>query len=75
MRAVGDGYEGGRSREEDMDLDLFLQVMDSELGKAEGALTQYNTWSTDPAAVALRTRIDTHRQMRVTLVAVKRGSF
>jgi len=37
------------------DLDMYLSVMDSELRRAEDALTQYNTWSTDPAALALRT--------------------
>ena len=40
------------------DLDVYVSVMNSELRKAEVALTQYNTWSTDPAAIALRTKID-----------------
>ena len=55
------------------DLEMYLSVMDSELRKAEDALTQYNTWSTDPAAIALRTKIDNLQQARVTLVALKRG--
>ena len=55
------------------DLEMYLSAMDSELMKAENALTQYNTWSTDPAAIALRTKIDNLQQARVTLVALKRG--
>ena len=55
------------------DPDMYLSVVDSELRKAEDALTQYNTWSTDPAAIALRTKIDILQQARVTLVALKRG--
>jgi len=56
------------------DLDMYLSVMDSELRKAEDdALTQYNTWSTDPAALALRTKIDNLQQARVSLVTLKRG--
>ena len=50
-----------------------MSVMDSELRKAEDALTQYNTWSTDPAATALRTKIDNLQQARASLVALKRG--
>ena len=55
------------------DLDMYLSVMDSELRKAEDALTQYNTWSTDPAALALRTKINNLQQARVSLVTLKRG--
>jgi len=55
------------------DVDMYLTVMDSELRKAEGALTQYNTWSTDPAAIALRAKIDKLQQARVALVAIKGG--
>jgi len=57
------------------DLDMYLSVMDSELRKAEDALTQYNTWSTDPAAIALRTKIDNLQQARASLVALKRGEL
>ena len=60
----------GRRR---MDLDMYLSVMDSELRKAEEALTQYDTWSTDPAAVALRSKIDNLQQARLALTALKRG--
>jgi hypothetical protein len=52
---------------------MYLSVMDSELKKAEDALTQYNTGSTDPAAFALRTKIDSLQQARVSLVALKRS--
>ena len=55
------------------DLDMYLSVMDQELRKAEDALTQYNTWSTDPATIALRTNIDNPQQARVSLAALKRG--
>jgi len=62
----------GRRRSE---LDMYLSVMDLELRKAEDALTQYNTWSTDPAAIALRTKIDNLQQARVSLLALKRGEL
>ena len=54
------------------DLDMYLSVMGSELKKAEDALSQYNTWSTDPAAIALRTKIDNIQQAHVALVALKK---
>ena len=41
---------------------MYLSVMDSELRKAEDALTRYNMWSTDPAAIALRAKIDNLRR-------------
>jgi len=53
------------------DLDACLSVMDSELRKAEDALAQYDSRSTDPAAIALRTEIDNLQQARVALVALK----
>ena len=37
------------------DMDIYLSVMDSELRKAEDALTQYNMWSTDPVSGPLFT--------------------
>jgi hypothetical protein len=55
------------------DLDMYLSVMDSELGKAGDSLTQHTAWSTDPAAVALRTKIDNLQQARTALLALKRG--
>jgi hypothetical protein len=50
-----------------------LSVMDSELGKAEEASNQYDRWSTDPGAIALRTKIDNLRQARGSLVIIRRG--
>ena len=47
--------------------------MDSELRKAKEALSQYNTWSTDPTVIVLRTKIINLQQGRVSLVALKRG--
>ena len=59
--------QGGRR----VDLDTCLLVMDSESRKAEDGLTKYSSWSTDPAAIALRTKVDNLRQARVALVALK----
>ena len=56
-------------------LNMYLDVMDSELGKVEDALTQYNTWSADSATIALRTTINNIQQARVSLVALKRGEI
>ena len=55
------------------DLDKYLETMDSELREAEEALKQYDGWSTDPKAVALRTKIESFQEARSTLVALKRG--
>ena len=55
------------------DLDMYLNVVDSELRKAEDTLTQYGMWSTDVAAIALRTKIDNLQQARITLSTLKRG--
>ena len=54
-------------------LDMCLSMMDSELKKVEDALEQYNAWSTDPVAVALRTKVDNLQQARVALVGLKEG--
>ena len=56
-----------------MDLDKCLKTLDSELGKAEDALIQYSTWSVDPTAVALRTKIDKLQQARTSLLALMRN--
>ena len=53
------------------DLDACLLVMNSELKKAEDALIRYDSWSTDPDAIALRTKINNLQQARVALVALK----
>ena len=55
------------------DLDKYLETMDSEYREAEEALKQYDRWSTDPKAVALRTKIESSQEARSTLVALKRG--
>ena len=70
LRTVTKEVAQGRRR---TDLDKYLSVMDSEVRKAEDALMQYATWSPDPAAAALRTKIDNIQQARVTLVGLKRG--
>ena len=55
------------------DLDMYLSVIDSELKKAEDLSMQYSTWSTDPAAVTLRVKIDNLQKARGTLVTLKGG--
>jgi len=60
----------GRRR---LDLDRCLKALDAELEKAENALTQYGTWSTDPTALALRTKMDNLRQTRDSLLALMRS--
>ena len=56
------------------DLEMYLSAMDSELMKAENALTQFDAWSTDPAPIALRTKIDNLQQARVSLVALREAT-
>ena len=53
------------------DLDMYLAVMDSERKKAEEKLGKYNTWSTDPEAIGLRTKIDNLKQSKEALSAIK----
>ena len=60
----------GRRR---LDLDMYLLVMDQELRKAEDVLAQYNTWSTDPVAITLQTKINNLQQARVSSVSLNRG--
>ena len=55
------------------DLDKYLATMDSESREAEEALTQYDTWSTDPKALALKAKIESFQEARSTLVALRRG--
>ena len=54
-------------------LDKYLATVDSELRPAAEALTRYDTWSTDPQAVALKVKIESFQEARSTLVAIKRG--
>lgn len=63
--------EAARTRRSEFD--MCLAVVESELRNAEDALMQHNTWSTDPAAVALRTKINNLEQARASLVALKRS--
>ena len=69
LEAITKEIAQGRRR---TDLDRYLKTIDSELRKAEEALTQYTTWSTDPDAVVLR-KIDNLQTARSALVALKRG--
>ena len=55
------------------DLGKYPSKLDSELGEVERALMQYNTWSADPAAVALRTKIENLQEARSTLGNIKGG--
>ena len=55
------------------DLEKYLATMDSELKATEEALTEYNTWSTDPNTVALRNKIDGLQAARSTLVSLRPG--
>ena len=52
-------------------LDMYLSVIDSESKKAQDRLAEYGTLSTDPVAVALRTKVDNLRQARASLIAIK----
>ena len=61
------------ARDGGMDLDLYLSTMDTELRKAEDALNQYETWTTDPPAIALRRKIGNLQQAKDSLAAIKRG--
>ena len=53
------------------DLDMYLSVMDVESKKAEEKLKEYNTWSTDPAAIGLRKKIDCLKQAKEMLSSIK----
>ena len=54
-----------------INLDRYLSMIDSELRKAEDALTQYSRGSTDRAAATLRTKIYGLREARDSLVTLK----
>ena len=55
------------------DFDKYLSAIDSELKKAKDALAQCNKWPTDPAAVALRKRIENLQQDRDALAVPQGG--
>ena len=52
-------------------LDMYFSLADAELKKAEGKLDEYNTWSTDPAAIQLRKKIDCLKQAKEMLSSIK----
>ena len=53
------------------DLDMYLSVVDAGLKNAEEKLKEYNTWSTDPAAIGLRKKIDCLKQAKEMLSFIK----
>ncbi|KAF9784001.1 hypothetical protein BJ322DRAFT_1068077 [Thelephora terrestris] len=55
------------------DVDMYLSVMDSEVKKAKEGLDKHHAWSTDPAAMALRTKVDNIQQAKVSLAALMSG--
>ena len=55
------------------DLEIYQAAVESELTKAEDALTQYTTWSTDAVAVALRTKIENLEEAKQALIALKKS--
>jgi len=61
------------ARDGGTDLDIYLSAMDTETRRAEDASNQYEPWSTDPAAVALRRKIGNLQQAKDTLAAIKRS--
>ena len=60
----------GRRR---IDLERCQKALESEFGKAEGALIQFSTWDTGPTAVALRKKVDNLQQARTSLLALMRS--
>jgi len=61
------------ARDGGTDLNMYLSAMDAESRRAEDALNQYEPWSTDPAAIALRRKIENLQQTKDSLAAIKRG--
>ena len=55
------------------DLDGCSTAVESELRKAEQALTRFNTFSQEPAALALKKKIDNLERAKNTLANLKRG--
>ena len=60
---------GGRR----IDLERCQKALESEFGKAEGALIQFSTWDTGPTSVALRKKIENLQQARTSLLALMRS--
>ena len=55
------------------EVEWYLKRIEAEWNDVEHALMQYATWSTDPTASALRTRIESLEEARAFLAAVTRG--
>ena len=55
------------------EVERYLEMVASETVKAEHELMDHTTWSTDPAAVALRAKIGNLRGARNCLLNLKRG--
>ena len=53
------------------DMDLYIALVGAELKKAEEKLTKYNVWSTDPAAIELRNKMDCLKQANEMLSSIK----
>ena len=70
LEAITAEVAQGRRR---MELDNYLTMIDSELKKAEEALTRYDTWSANPNAVALRTKIESLGEAKSTLISLRRS--
>jgi len=69
LEAVTKEVMQGRRR---TDLGMYLSVIGSGLRKAGNTLKQYNTWSTDLAAITLKTKISNLQQARDSLITLKR---
>lgn len=65
--ATKEFVQGGRKTY----LDMYLSLVDVESKKAEEKLKEYNTWSTDPAAIELRKKIDCLKQAGEMLSSIK----
>jgi hypothetical protein len=53
------------------DFDRYLSLIETELGTAEHALTGFTTWSIDPTATALKMKIDSLREAKDSLLALR----
>jgi hypothetical protein len=51
-------------------LDMYILVVEEGLKKAEDSLQEYTTWSIDPAAIALRKKVEELREANASLIAL-----
>jgi hypothetical protein len=70
LEVVTKEFSQGRRR---ADLNTCILVIDSELGKAEIALTKYKTFSTDPDATALREKVNSLKEAKASLRSLMGG--